>query len=53
LREKEILLEENRSMTSELKLIDVIIKNFIPENEVKKLLERLNFNDMDDEWEMI
>ena len=34
LREKDILMEENRNLTRELKLLDLIIENFIPQDEV-------------------
>jgi kinesin family member 3B len=30
LREKDILMEENRNLTRELKLLDLIIENFVP-----------------------
>ncbi|KAL4490988.1 hypothetical protein ABPG72_008724 [Tetrahymena utriculariae] len=50
LREKEILLDENRTITKELKLIDLIIEHFIPQNEVKKLEQKLIFSDEDGDW---
>lgn len=50
LREKEILLEENRNIIKELKLIDLIIKHFIPQNEVKKLESKLSFSEEVDDW---
>ncbi|KAL4451157.1 hypothetical protein ABPG74_021479 [Tetrahymena malaccensis] len=50
LREKEILLDENRTITKELKLIDLIIEHFIPQNEVKKLEQKLIFSEEDGDW---
>ena len=37
LREKDILMEENRNLTRELKLLDLIIENFIPQDEVNQI----------------
>ena len=37
LREKDILMEENRNLTRELKLLDLIIENFIPQVEVNQI----------------
>lgn len=50
LREKDILLEENRNVIKELKLIDLIIEHFIPQDEVKKLENKLTFSDELEDW---
>ena len=50
IREKEILLEENRTLAKEIKLMDLIIESFIPEEEVSKLESRMEFNEEMDEW---
>lgn len=50
IREKEILLEENRALTREIKLMDLIIESFIPQEEVMKLEHRMEFNEEMDEW---
>ena len=34
-------MEENRNLTRELKLLDLIIENFIPNDEVTQLNSRL------------
>jgi len=50
IREKEILLEENRTITREIKMMDLIIESFIPVEEVNKLEDRMEFNEEMDEW---
>ena len=37
-------------MIRELKLINLIIEHFIPEDEVKKLQQKLDFSDELDDW---
>lgn len=51
-REKEILLEENRNLVREMKLYELIIDSFIPEEEFKKLEERLFFDEEIDDWQI-
>jgi hypothetical protein len=43
-------METNRSVTKELKLIDLIIEHFIPKNEVEKLESKLEFSEEVDDW---
>ncbi len=50
LREKEMMLEDNRNIIKELKLINLIIEHFIPADEVKKLENRLEFSEEVDDW---
>ena len=50
LREKDILMEENRNLTRELKLLDLIIENFIPHDEVNQLNHKLQYDQDQDEW---
>ena len=50
IREKEILMDENRTLAREIKLMDLIIESFIPEEEVRKLEDRMEFNEEMDEW---
>jgi len=50
LREKDILMEENRNLTRELKLLDLIIENFIPQEEVNQLNQKLEYDKDQDEW---
>jgi kinesin family member 3B len=45
LREKEILMEENRNIIRELKLLNLIIEHFIPQDELKKLENKLDFSE--------
>lgn len=50
MREKDTLLEENRDIQRELKLIDLIIEHFVPNEEVEKLEKKLEFSDEVDDW---
>ena len=50
IREKEILMDENRTLAREIKLMDLIIESFIPDEEVRKLEDRMEFNEEMDEW---
>lgn len=43
-------MEENRNLTRELKLLDLIIENFIPGDEVQQLNQRLKYDEDQDEW---
>jgi kinesin family protein 3/17 len=52
LREKDILLEENRNLIRELKLLDLIIDNFIPQDEVGSLNSKLQYDQDQNEWYM-
>ena len=49
-REKDILMEENRNISRELKLLDLIIQHFLPDDEVKRLERRLEFSEECDDW---
>lgn len=50
IREKEILLEDNRTLAREIKLMDLIIDHFIPQEEVDKLEARMEFDEEMDDW---
>ena len=43
-------MEENRNLTRELKLLDLIIENFIPHDEVNQLNHKLQYDQDQDEW---
>ncbi len=43
-------MEENRNLTRELKLLDLIIENFVPQEEVQLLNDRLQYDEDQDEW---
>jgi hypothetical protein len=38
-------MEENRNLTRELKLLDLIIENFVPQEEVQILNDRLQYDE--------
>lgn len=43
-------MEENREMMSQVKLMDLIIENLIPESAVEQLRDNLEFSDEVDDW---
>jgi len=49
-REKEIILEENRSIMRELKRMDLILENFIPLSEIEQLKQKMIFSEEADAW---
>ena len=49
-REKEILLEENREFTREILLYDKIIELFIPPEETESIKSRITFSEEKDDF---
>lgn len=49
-REREELIEQNREYQKSLKLKDLIIHHFIPDEEVQKLEARAEWSDDKDDW---
>ncbi|CAK61968.1 unnamed protein product (macronuclear) [Paramecium tetraurelia] len=49
-RQKEELIEDNRESLRQLNLMNLIIEHFIPEDEEKRLKEKLEFSEEQDDW---
>ncbi|KRW98337.1 P-loop containing nucleoside triphosphate hydrolase [Pseudocohnilembus persalinus] len=49
-RQKDELIDENRDIIRELKLFNLIIDHFVPQEEVKKLENRLEYSEEIDDW---
>lgn len=43
-------MDENRNLIRELKLLDLIIENFIPSEEVNHVNQKLEYDEEKDEW---
>jgi hypothetical protein len=52
-QEREELEEENRSIVRELKLVNMIIENFVPIHEVAAIQHRLEFDESFDDWVVV
>jgi hypothetical protein len=52
-QEREELEQENRSIVRELKLVNMIIENFVPIHEVAAMQHRLEFDDSFDDWVIV